>query len=316
MTGIIPAALTAAHFVAVREKTPITKGWPEAGLSLAEAEQRFAGGGNVAIRLGPASGDLLDVDLDCAEALALADIYLPATGAEFGRPSKRRSHRLYHAFGAVFAAFADPLDGSMLLELRADGRDGGAHLTLIPPSVTDGERRAWQGEAVEPSVVDAAVLRRRCAWLAIGSLVLRHLSEYAARRPGPDLPALLWQADHVLGRAAHHWLGERAPDDPVLRPKHRREMTREEIDLGEIVAAIPNSLDWASWNRIGMAIYAASGGSNEGAIIFDDFSAKSPKYNPYITAERWSNYRRSPPQRIGAGSLIYLARQHGWQGAA
>jgi hypothetical protein len=137
------------------------------------------------------------------------------------------------------------------------------------------------------------------------------VSEHAARRPGPDLPALLWEADHALGRAAFRWLGEPAPDQPQPHPKFRRDMSREEIDLAELVAAIPNNLDWASWNRIGMAIYAASSGSNEGRIAFDDFSAKSPKYNPYVTAERWQNYSHSPPSRIGIGTLVYLARQYG-----
>jgi hypothetical protein len=313
---MIPPALAAERLVPIPAgaKGPPPKGWPNMQLSLGEAEAHVAAGGNLAMRLV----EIVDADLDSAETIELAPIYLPTTDAKFGRFSKSMSHWLYRAPGAVFAAFADPLDGTMLVELRANGKDGGAHLTLLPPSVTNGERRAWDRhlEAVEPAIVDAAVLTRRVAWLAIGALVMRHLSEHAARRPGPDMPALLWETDTKLGRAAYRWLGERAPDDPELRPKHRRDMTREEIDLAELVAAIPNNLDWTSWNRLGMAIFAASGGSNEGAIVFDDFSAKSPKYNPYITAERWTNYRRSPPGRIGIGSLVYLALQHGWRGVA
>jgi hypothetical protein len=298
------------------EKAPRCKGWPEMRLSPAEAQQHVARSGNLAVRLGRASGDLVDADLDCAEALALAGIYLPATGAIFGRASKPQSHRLYRSPGAVYAAFADPVDGSMLLELRADGRDGGAHLTLIPPSVTDGGRREWHGDTIEPAEVDAAVLTRRMAWLAIGCLMMRHVSEHAARRPGPDLPAVLWEADPALGRAAYRWLGEPAPDQPRQHPKARHDMSEAEIDLAELVAAIPNNLDWASWNRVGMAIYAASGGSNEGSIVFDDFSAKSSKYNPHTTAERWRNYGRSPPSQIGIGTLVYLAREHGWRSAS
>lgn len=318
MSDVVPDVLAGGQFalIAPGEKACRIKGWPNIRPSLDEVERHIARGGNLAMRLGAHSADIVDVDLDCLEALALADIYLPSTGAEFGRPSAPRSHRLYLSPGAAFATFADPLDGTMLAELRADGRDGGAHLTLIPPSIADGERRAWHGDIIEPAAVDAAVLARRCGWLAVGCLTMRHLSEYAARRPGPDLPAVLWEADRALGRTAYRWLGERAPDDPVLVPKHRRELSQKEIDLAELVAAIPNDLDWTSWNRLGLAIYAASNGSNEGAIVFDDFSAKSPKYNPYITAERWRNYRRCPPSRIGAGSLIYLARQHGWQGGA
>jgi Primase C terminal 2 (PriCT-2) len=312
---MIPVALNAASFVPVPagEKIPNCKGWPEMRLSAEEIQPHLAAGGNVALRVGRLSDDLVDVDLDSREAIELANLYLPPTGAEFGRPSKPRSHRLYKSPGTVFAAYADPTTGEMLAELRADGREGGAHLSLIPPSVTYGERREWFGETVEPAAVDAAVLARRMAWLAIGCLMFRHISEHTARHPAPDLPALLWEADHTLGRAAYRWLGEPAPDEPRRSPKHRREMSREEIDLAELVASIPNNFDWIEWNRLGMAIYAATGGSEEGFVAFDDLSARSSKYNPHATRERWSNYRRSPPSRIGIGSIVHLAREAGWR---
>jgi hypothetical protein len=282
-------------------------------MSPEEVQQHLARQGNIAIRLGPASGDLVDADLDCTEAMTLADLYLPQTGAVFGRPSKPRSHRLYRARGAVFAAFADPLDGSMLLELRADGRDGGAHLTLIPPSVADGERRAWDSDAIEPAEIKGDVLGLRMAWLAIGCLTMRHISEHTARRPHHDLPDLLWEAEPALGRRAYHWIGHLAPDErpPDLRP--RRNYSSSELRLEEIVAAIPNRFSWEEWNRIGMAIYAASGGSELGFVIFDDFSARSPKYDSRTVLERWRAYHRSPPSRISLGTLIHLARQNGWR---
>jgi hypothetical protein len=316
---MIPVALKAASFVPVPagEKIPRSKGWPELRLSAEEIQPLVAAGSNVALRVGRISGDLVDVDLDSPEALALADYYLPPTKAEHGRPPPRhRAHRLYIAPGAVFASYADPTNSGMLAELRADGRDGGAHLSLIPPSITSGERRKWFGEVVEPAEVKGAVLARRMAWLAIGCLTMRHLSEHAARRPAPDLPALLWEADHALGRAAYRWLGEPAPDEQRRQLKHRREMSREEIDLAELIASIPNNFDWHEWNRYGMAIFAASGGSEEGFAAFDDLSARSSKYNPHAARERWRNYRRSPPSRIGLGTLIYTGREHGWRRGA
>jgi hypothetical protein len=151
------------------EKRPRLPGWGKLRLSLDDLPRHFSGDGNVGVILGPPSGELVDVDIDCAEALAIADLYLPPTGAEFGRASKPRSHRLYVAPGSAHEAFADPLDGSTLLELRGEGRDGGCHQTVFPPSVhPSGERVAWQGGTIAPAVVDSAALRRRTAWLAIG----------------------------------------------------------------------------------------------------------------------------------------------------
>ena len=62
-----------------------------------------------------------------------------------------------------------------------------------------------------------------------------------------------------------------------------------------------------------MAIFASSGGSDQGGIIFDTWSAKSPKYDPYVTVTRWHHWHRSPPSRLSAGTLVYLARQAGWR---
>jgi Bifunctional DNA primase/polymerase, N-terminal len=197
---------------ATGSKRPTAQGWQ----TRAWAPEDFALGGNVSVILGPRSGNLTDIDLDCPEALALADIYLPPTDAVFGRASKPRSHRLYVSAGAVFEAFADPLSaaGNMLLELRAQGRDGGAHQTLIPPSIADGERREWEGESIEPAPFDAAKLRRRCAYLAIGCLIRRHVSKQASEHPAPDFPHLLYEAEPVLGRVAYRWLGMPDPDAP------------------------------------------------------------------------------------------------------
>jgi hypothetical protein len=295
------------------QKKPAMLGWQNFGAMAEEVPRLFGNGENVAVRLGRRSGELVDIDLDCPEALALADAYLPITTAEFGRPSKPRSHRLYIAPGAIYESFADPISGEMLIELRADGREGGAHLTMLPPSIADGERREWLGDTIAPAVVDARVLRRRMALLAIACLVGRYLSKSAAEHPAPDLPRLLWEFDHELGRPAYRWLGQPDPDAPRRYPRRREELSRRDLDLAEIARAIPNNCSWDDWNRIGLAIFAASGGSEDGFVVFDDFSAKSTKYDPRTVGERWRNYRRSPPSRIGLGSLVHLAREAGWR---
>jgi hypothetical protein len=303
------------------QKGPRERGWQDRDIGLEDIPRHVADGCNVGVILGARSGELVDADLDCPEALALADTYLPETGAIFGRPSKLRSHRLFIAPSARDESFGGPLgDGkNTLVELRADGPDCGAHQTVFPPSLhPSGERITWEGEAIAPAVIIPSVLRQRVAWLAIACLAMRHVSEHAARRPGPDLPRLLWECDHALSRAAYRWAGWAAPDDcrHGFRPRFRSELTAEDIDLAEVVAAIPNDCDWDGWNSTGMAIWAASNGSDHGGIVFHDWSAKSPKYNPFVTAERWRHYDRSPPNRTGFGKLIKRALAAGWRPCA
>jgi RecA-family ATPase len=84
------------------------------------------------------------------------------------------------------------------------------------------------------------------------------------------------------------------------------------------LASIPNDdLGWEEWNRIGMACWAATNGSDEGREAFEQWSAKSAKYNAQRTAARWRHYFKGPPNELGAGTLFYLAQEAapGWSDA-
>ena len=84
----------------------------------------------------------------------------------------------------------------------------------------------------------------------------------------------------------------------------------DEQDLAALREIIANAdREWADWNRLGMAFFAASGGSDAGFAAFDRFSRQSAKYDTAETQRRWEHYRRSPPDRLGPGTLVYEARQ-------
>lgn len=72
-----------------------------------------------------------------------------------------------------------------------------------------------------------------------------------------------------------------------------------------------DDLQWDDWKKIGLAIYAALGEAGE--PLWHDFSAKSKKNDVKITSIEWSAIRRSPPSRIGAGTIYHLAERAGWR---
>ncbi len=81
-------------------------------------------------------------------------------------------------------------------------------------------------------------------------------------------------------------------------------------DLRAALQRIPNAdMPWEDWNKIGMAIFAAFGGAEEGFEWFRYWSSKSIKHTDEECYERWDNYHRSPPDRLSAGTLIHMARQ-------
>jgi Bifunctional DNA primase/polymerase, N-terminal len=129
---------------------------------------------NVGIILGEPSGWLVDVDLDCPEAIELADQFLPPTPAITGRPSAPRSHRWYIAVGAVTEKHS-ALDGSMIVELRSTGTQ-----TVVGPSVHPAGE-TYETLDGEPGTVPAPMLAACVKALADAVIVKRGVNSQRAK---------------------------------------------------------------------------------------------------------------------------------------
>jgi hypothetical protein len=115
------------------------------------------------------SDGMVVIDEDCSEAVACADLFLPSTGAIYGRSSRPKSKRLYRSSFEKTVAFKDLEAGSMLVELRANHQD------MAPPSKhPEGEVLAWDGEIGEAGTVEPQLLLRAVRLLATCSLVSRY----------------------------------------------------------------------------------------------------------------------------------------------
>ena len=145
-----------------RSKSPARRDWTSLRLS----PEVFPQGCNIGLILGEPSGWLVDVDLDCKEAIELADQYLPPTPAITGRPSSPKSHRWYVAAGATTEKHTDH-EGSMVVELRSTGTQ-----TVVGPSIhPDGEPYDVLDD--EPAVVPAPMLAACVKALADAVIVRR-----------------------------------------------------------------------------------------------------------------------------------------------
>ncbi|MBR0671728.1 AAA family ATPase [Neoroseomonas soli] len=84
-----------------------------------------------------------------------------------------------------------------------------------------------------------------------------------------------------------------------------------EAELEATLTALPNDrTDWNSWNSVGMATYAASGGRGYGLNSWETWSARNPDHGASGTCEaRWRHYRRSPPTATGPGALVMRVRR-------
>ncbi len=116
------------------------------------------------------------MDLDAAEALGIADLFLEPT-LSGGREGTPRAHRSYWAPGAKTKKWLGG-DGGVIVELRSTGCQ-----MLVEPSVRpNGERYAWHRDGVlEPIETSPRDLERRCAELAAAVAVARRLPPVGGR---------------------------------------------------------------------------------------------------------------------------------------
>lgn len=194
--------------VPFKSKNPNFKGWQHFSATESELPAHFNGHPqNVGVRLGEPSGELVDIDLDCPEAVTLAPHLLPPTGAVFGRESRPRSHRLYYA-ELPTQKFIDPCfeagkgmdagGAAMLVELRSTGAQ-----TLFPGSVhPSGEAVTWDSED-EPARVEAGALRDAVARLAAAVLLARYWPKGARNNAANALSGGLLRAGWPEGETEH-----------------------------------------------------------------------------------------------------------------
>ena len=138
-------------------KGPRLKGWQNLRLEEEALRDSFtAQTGNVGLVLGEPSGWLVDVDLDCPEAIELAAKYLPATAAVTGRTGRENSHWWYFAEGCETARYRDTTRSNgdaTTVELRSTGLQ-----TVVGPS-THPDGSTYDMLTDEPATVPAALLQ-------------------------------------------------------------------------------------------------------------------------------------------------------------
>jgi nucleotide-binding universal stress UspA family protein len=93
--------------------------------------------------------------------------------------------------------------------------------------------------------------------------------------------------------------------NPGKDPQARIEQVRSAL------SRIPNTscAEWHEWNRMGMIVWRATGGSTDGLNAWSDWCAKDGGTDDGCL-ERWNALSTSPPSKLGFGSLVYMAMQN------
>jgi DNA polymerase I-like protein with 3'-5' exonuclease and polymerase domains len=163
-----------------RAKQPVLSGWPDLRVSAPELADYFPDSRetNIGLILHDQSR-LVDLDLDCPEAVGAGRAWLPLSNWVSGRAGKPMSHYWYAADARVAYQAYDDVDGTRLLERRA----GNGHQTVVPPGTHEsGDEIAWDHLSGRPTPIVAAEAVRLAGEVAALAILARHWPQTNGKR--------------------------------------------------------------------------------------------------------------------------------------
>jgi predicted P-loop ATPase len=286
------------HTLPLEGKVPHIAKWQEKFLNTSEDEIRLwpktwhlAANTGVLAKFAPG----LDIDImieAAAEAVELlARTYFEERGdihVRFGKPPKRLIPlRTDEPFEKLFYVFKAPDGSEHKIEMLGDGQqyvvDGIHPDTHQPYGWFGGNLATIKREDLPDTRLDDA----------------KQFINAARKLLEEDFGFVVTSASSNL-----QWTnGGGGPHDPGEDPQADPEL------IADALAVIPNNADWDRWYQLGMAVWRATGGSADGFTAWDTWSKKSPKYDARNTAQKWAAFFKSPPTKIGAGTIFHLADQ-------
>src|SRR5215208_5045288 len=166
--------------VPTKGKEAFTDSWEQEGTPPEEDDAHWGNGHahNMAIVLGEASGNLVNIDRDKpTDKLPnkIHNMFLPDSLMS-GRKTRPYSHSWYLAPDVKSRDLYDA-EGRKFLEVRSDGK-----LTVVWPSVhPEGDRYSWHGKLKDIAKVDAEELNRAINEWATALLLALHMPPVGSR---------------------------------------------------------------------------------------------------------------------------------------
>jgi AAA domain/Primase C terminal 2 (PriCT-2)/Bifunctional DNA primase/polymerase, N-terminal len=192
-------------------------------------------------------------------------------------------------------------------------RDNSPHVAIVYRAA-DGEPPKIQ---IAGNLGKIEVLGRGQQFVAFGDHISGTELQWVGDAPGEvtrdDIPAVteeqiaafLTRCATIIGAKPPNAANGNGEDHNASKPQ------ADPLRIADALHDIPNDgpANWDWWNRVAMAVWAATGGSAMGWFTLDAWSARNAAYDPNETAKRWDHFKTSPPTKIGAGTIFHMAEQ-------
>jgi Bifunctional DNA primase/polymerase, N-terminal/Primase C terminal 2 (PriCT-2) len=205
------------------------------------------------------------------------------------------------------------VDGDAAL-VELEQKHGKLPDTRMAESPSESKHRYFKHPGAGTKIVNSASMLghgidvRGDGGMVIAPPSVRGDGEYRWLNDNDIAEAPQWLIDLTTSRSGGKSIGK-GTDDPAGEPQAPIERIRAAF------VVIPNDdRGWDDWNKCGLALFRATGGSDDGLAVFHAWSSKSEKYDAQVTADRWAAYKTCPPTKIGVGSIFHWANEAspGW----
>ena len=301
------------------DKVPSSEGWRDKPAKDIDVSRN-----NVGIQLGKKSNGIIDIDLDCQEAVDLADSILPPTQAIFGRESKPRSHYLYYVrpYPDRFDSrkYVDPDTNENLLEIRGDGVQ-----TMFPPSThPSGEQVEWH-DITEVAVIEPQAIRQYTGRLASAILISRYWLDGIRHDAALALAGALFRAGWPEETVEEYIavIAEYSDDDQISDHRRAIQDTYKKFENGEPCTGWPKLAKLWSTEVVGVIrdwlglstqpLYALTDTGNAERFFdqYDEDLCWVPEWNRWViwTGSHWKRDEHLKTRMLAIDSVKSIEKE-------
>jgi hypothetical protein len=271
-------------------KRPLIKNWQYGKMTEARIDELsfYPTHTNTGLRTGTKPNPLAAIDIDIVDidhVAKLVEYIHDSIGVSlFIRRGSKGAALLYRLTDEPIRKIVLNHQGAPLVEIHGAGNQ----LAAYGKHPTTGDDYEWLMDGYEPA--------------------LKKFSEL------PPVSALQLQVlGNLMGNTLEQlgYMGVTCRETKSQTPPR---VTAAPGDLEEIQAraekaikALPNTLDYEQWLKVGRALYNAFGGSGAGCDLWHRFSAQWPTYDERETDKKWRSFRGS---RVTALSLFKMADEY------
>jgi hypothetical protein len=97
-----------------------------------------------------------------------------------------------------------------------------------------------------------------------------------------------WPEKNTVKRLAAGGSGKYDLDDPFVEDKSKVEITAEELRAK--LQSVPNCDDYDTWFHVGMALHHQFDGTDEGLLLWHEWSSQAHNYDQDVLDEKWSTF--------------------------